>query len=912
MAIGRRRRDRGGIDAWPGYVDALSTLLMVIIFVLLVFVLAQGFLSVALSSRDRALDRLNRQVAELGELLALERGQAEELRGSLSRTAEELRAAASARDAAGRALAGLREERDRLSADRDLARGERDRLAARIADLDLGSRGDAARIAELEGRLAEALARAEAAGGDAAQTVRTLTDAQRVLAAERAALEAVRRDLSATREQAAALGRDLVAERAAREAAGRDLAQERGAREATERELAAARGESATLARDLGQVRGQRDELQRNLTRERTLRETAERDLNQSRQEAAALNRGIAAERDSRGQSERQLAEAEARTAQLARELAEARQVLEAARRDIAALRAEAERLDRTVQVDRATIEARLSDIARLADQVRGLEALRDQLERQAAQAIARAEEEERRRGAADGAAAEAERARRAAEALVAQATGRASQAEEARRQEAAQREAAQRASQAAGLLASEAASRAAEEARRRQAAEAQGQEFARLSESARVQVAQLTRQVEALRAELARVAGALDAAEDAGRDKDAQIAALGQRLNVALAARVEELQQYRSDFFGRLRRVVGDRPEVRIVGDRFVFQSEVLFPVGSAELSAAGQQQIRDLGRVLLDLARQFPADLSWVLRVDGHADRSPVRTGGRFATNWELSAARSIAVAQLLIQEGLPANRVAAAAFGDTQPLDDRDTPDAYARNRRIELRLEAGLSAGAAAPPARAPADARRDLGEVLRGQACTRLALAEEGVAPRVSGLGPRGVEARLRDALPGARIALAEFDGPYCAVLDALRPVGADGMRLAPLPGPVLRRGSLLQLDLGLPDWAAHALVAFISTDGQVGTLARLDRQAPGARLRLGEPRPGFAGWPVEEPFGTDLVVAIASEGPLFEASRLPGGSVQDFAASLRDAVAAARAAGRRVAAAASVVEVVPR
>ncbi|WP_237216005.1 peptidoglycan -binding protein, partial [Falsiroseomonas oryziterrae] len=340
------------------------------------------------------------------------------------------------------------------------------------------------------------------------------------------------------------------------------------------------------------------------------------------------------------------LAQQRAQAEQLARDLAAARQTLEQARRDIAQLREEAQRLDRTVQADRATIEARLSDIARLNEQVRALEALRDQLERQAREAIARAGDEERQRQAA-------ERARAAAEALVGQSS-----------------------------------TQAAEEARRRAAAEAQAGEFARLSESARAQVALLTRQLEALRAEIARLSAALDIAESEGRDRDAQIALLGQRLNAALAARVEELQAYRSDFFGRLRRVLGDRPEVRIVGDRFVFQSEVLFPVGSADLSPQGQQQIREIGRVLIDLSRQFPADLPWVLRVDGHADRTPIR--GRFAGNWELSAARAIAVAQLLIAEGLPANRVAAAAFGDTQPLDDRDVPEAYARNRRIELRL------------------------------------------------------------------------------------------------------------------------------------------------------------------------------------------------------------------------------
>src|SRR5215218_10980998 len=150
-----RRRGRGGsgdggLEAWPGYVDALSTLLMVIIFVLLVFALAQGFLSVALSTRDQALDRVNRQVAELAEMLALERGQATEMRGTLNRTATELRAAAAARDALAAQLREARDERERLGAERDAIRGERDRLAARATDLDLASRGGAERIAALE------------------------------------------------------------------------------------------------------------------------------------------------------------------------------------------------------------------------------------------------------------------------------------------------------------------------------------------------------------------------------------------------------------------------------------------------------------------------------------------------------------------------------------------------------------------------------------------------------------------------------------------------------------------------------------------------------------------------------------------------------------------------------------------
>src|ERR687893_524699 len=164
---GRRSHQGGGLEAWPGYVDALSTLLMVIIFVLLVFALAQGFLSVALSTRDQALDRVNRQVAELAEMLALERGEATELRGTLTRTATELRAAAAARDALAAQLREAREERDRVGAERDAVRGERDRLAARVTDLDLASRGGAERLASLEQRLAGALGGAGGRAGSA-------------------------------------------------------------------------------------------------------------------------------------------------------------------------------------------------------------------------------------------------------------------------------------------------------------------------------------------------------------------------------------------------------------------------------------------------------------------------------------------------------------------------------------------------------------------------------------------------------------------------------------------------------------------------------------------------------------------------------------------------------------------------
>jgi chemotaxis protein MotB len=197
-----------------------------------------------------------------------------------------------------------------------------------------------------------------------------------------------------------------------------------------------------------------------------------------------------------------------------------------------------------------------------------------------------------------------------------------------------------------------------------------------------------LTKQIDALRTQLAQIAAALQLEQKTSTAKDAKIADLGAKLNAALVSKVAELQRYRSEFFGRLRQVLAGRPGIAVVGDRFVFQSEVLFPAGSADLSPAGAEQIRKLAATLKSIGRDIPADVPWVLRVDGHADRQAVH--GKFASNWELSAERAINVVRLLAAQGIPANRLAAAGFGEFQPLDSGTTQAAYAKNRRIELRL------------------------------------------------------------------------------------------------------------------------------------------------------------------------------------------------------------------------------
>ncbi len=209
------------------------------------------------------------------------------------------------------------------------------------------------------------------------------------------------------------------------------------------------------------------------------------------------------------------------------------------------------------------------------------------------------------------------------------------------------------------------------------------------LSNTAQAQIALLNQNVKALREQIARLGDALDASEKKAKEQKVQIANLGSKLNAALAGKVTELTRYRSEFFGRLRQLLGRQRGIQVVGDRFVFQSEVLFQTGSAELGDAGQVQLGGLAETLLDIARKIPPDLKWILRVDGHTDKVPISTG-RFPSNWELSTARAISVVKFLIRQGIPPTNMAATGFGEFQPLDQRDDEIGHRRNRRIELKL------------------------------------------------------------------------------------------------------------------------------------------------------------------------------------------------------------------------------
>lgn len=210
------------------------------------------------------------------------------------------------------------------------------------------------------------------------------------------------------------------------------------------------------------------------------------------------------------------------------------------------------------------------------------------------------------------------------------------------------------------------------------------------ITTEAQRRVEMLNQQILAMRQQLADIAKALDISEQKSKDQNVQITELGKRLNAALASKVEELARYRSEFFGRLREVLGTRQDIQVVGDRFVFQSEVLFDSGSDVVTQAGQDQLDVLATTLILIANEIPKELNWVLRVDGFTDKRPI-SSPQFPSNWELSTARAVAVVKFLISRGIPPEHLAAAGFAEFAPLDTADTEDAYRKNRRIEMRFD-----------------------------------------------------------------------------------------------------------------------------------------------------------------------------------------------------------------------------
>ncbi len=466
MPRSRYGRSRRQVDIWPGFVDVLANLLLVMIFTLVVYMLAQHFLQRQLSGQTRAIEELNRQVGELAELLALERKANTDLKNNVADMSTQLEASLG--------------ERDRLSGDLAKVREERDAASVQLRDYKSDTAARLSEAEENEAKLTEALLRAEA-GEDKVRLM--LGDIER-LKRDIEALRIVRTELEAKVSQMAA------------------------SLEANEQAL-------PEISKEFSVARDRTKELEARLMTE---------------QERTAL-------------AQKELSEREMRLAEM---------------------------LD-----------------------------------------LYRSSESE---------------------------------------------------------LASE------RNANQRQ----------------REQLALLNQQVAALRDQLQRVESALDLSEQKTTEQEVVIADLGRRLNLALASKVEELSRYRSEFFGRLREVLGERKDFTIVGDRFVFQSEVLFESGSADRGEIGKTRLVLFAQVLKEVGDKIPKEIPWLLQVEGHTDRRPILNSPRFPSNWELSTARAISVVNFLVAQGLPPDRLSATGYGEFQPVEKGDDEASLRRNRRIELRL------------------------------------------------------------------------------------------------------------------------------------------------------------------------------------------------------------------------------
>ena len=590
MALSRRTGARFQASIWPGFVDAMTGLLLVLMFVLTIFMVMQFVLTEQISGQETELDELSSEVALLAQALGLERRQNTELE-----TQAQTQAAL---------IASLQSERAAQDAALSEAQAQLTRFEAQVAGLIADRDSALGQVAALEART-ETLLDEQEALNLALTASRDEVDAQqeaaRLAAAHREALEALMADLRARNAEAqnevAALTADVAAAQEALSAQEAAQLAEAAAAQALRERLENADTELTAMTLSLEAQRKRAEETLTLLAAARA----AEKELDQRL--ASALNAT-----EETGAS---LQEAEARVAALEAQLQEAEA---GASEQIEDLRT---RLT-------AALAAKLAAEGRMDE-------------------------------------TQTEAARRAA--LLAQA-----QTDLARQQE--------------------------------------------TSAAAQRQTELLNQQVAALRAQLGNLQGLLDeaAAQDVAREIELQ--SLGSQLNTALArvaaeerrraeleaaererleAETKNLEQYRSEFFGRLRGVLGNQEGVRIEGDRFVFSSEVLFPPGGAELSTAGTREIAKVADILRNVAADIPEGIDWVIRVDGHTDDIPLSGLGEFADNWELSQARALSVVKYMSGFlGIPPDRLSANGFGQYQPVDTANTEEARARNRRIELKF------------------------------------------------------------------------------------------------------------------------------------------------------------------------------------------------------------------------------
>lgn len=705
MALSRRTGSRFQASIWPGFVDAMTGLLLVLMFLLTIFMVVQFVLRETISGQETELDALSSEVSALANALGLEERRSLQLEtqvGTLDATIAQART--DLRDQAA-LIATLTVQRDQQALDLSDAQTRisdyQTQVAALLADQD-SARND---IAALSAERADLLTERESLTAELAES-RIETDAQleaaRLAAARREALEALIADLKQQDAQAtetiSALREDLDAEAAARllesaatealrarlENADAELTAMTLALEARRKEaedtltlLAAADAARQTLDGRLNNAlnqiaANQVDASERNEMVDRLTRVLAQMELTQSQAEddLAAVQSELDQTRSDQTHTESQL---QGQLAEKQQSLGQAEAELARIKTELATARAAAE----TTEEDRIAIEARLLESLEKLERAQATASDRDLLQEQLSAALAA--------------------------------------------QLAAQNETDTQltlAEQRSALLA--------------QARETLSEEQ-EISAKAQQQTALLNQQVAALRSQLGALQALLDDYEERDAAANVQLQSLGSDLNAALAraaseqrkrrlleeaerkrleeearaleaqaraleaetkqlsAQAQDLERYRSEFFGRLRDLLGNREGVRIEGDRFVFSSEVLFPPGGANLSVEGEDEIAKVARILRSVAQEIPPEIDWVIRVDGHTDNIPLVSAGKYSDNWELSQGRALSVVRHMINFlGVPPERLSANGFGQYQPVNPQDTPDARAQNRRIELKL------------------------------------------------------------------------------------------------------------------------------------------------------------------------------------------------------------------------------
>ena len=577
MALSRRTGQRFQGSVWPGFVDAMTGLLMVLTFVLTIFMVVQFVLRETISGQEDELTLLSDKVAALADALGLEERENSRLQArlgalnaTLSQTEQDLAQAQAL-------VSSLTVERDQRAAELEAAQTRITGFEAQVAALLAEQQRTQARIGALEDQRQQLLSEQEALNLALAQSrneIDAQTEAARLAAARREALEAMLADLEKTGDEQAAqisqLQSRLTEEEAARLA-------EAAAAEALRNKLQDADAELTAMTLALEAQRKEAEETLTLLAAAEAAKVELERQFGELNPEElkARLEAALTARTEAETEADRQR-----------RLAAEREALLEIARATLA----EEKAISTEAQRQTALLN---QQIAALRNQLGSLQALLDDYKERNA----------------------------AAEVQI----------------------------QTLGQDLNAALARAASEERKRRL----------LEEAERIR----------LEAEAEKLAGQ----------------------NQELARQAEDLQRYRSEFFGRLRDVLGNQEGVRIEGDRFVFSSEVLFPPGSAVLSEDGKREVAKVARILRSVAAEIPSELNWVIRVDGHTDNVPVTPGGRYRDNWELSQARALSVVRYMVDElGIPPNRLAANGFGEFQPVDTADTPEARARNRRIELKL------------------------------------------------------------------------------------------------------------------------------------------------------------------------------------------------------------------------------